>query len=309
METLVDARIIQFCVATKADLKARLVYVLALKLPNRDGGFSMTMLRKVQLLAVAAAAAVSGFASTARADDERTFAYSFNLGGFSDYRFRGISQTGGDPAIQGGVDMSYGIGYFGVWASNLDFGTIGGKDVANAEVDIYGGIKPVLGPVTFDLGVIYYAYPKARDGAGGTGLELDYVEFKAGASMSPITNLTTGVTFYYSPENTGETGNVYTIEGTAGYTLPKFWVFDPSISGRLGYQHGNDVAFQAITNGDDSYMYWDAGLTLTVEKIAFDFRYVDTDISSAGGFCDGTANGGILQCDSTFVASVKITLP
>ena len=48
-----------------------------------------------------------------------------------------------------------------------------------------------------------------------------------------------------------------------------------------------------------------SGLTLVVDKIAFDFRYWDTDISDAGGFCHGPT----FQCDSTFVFSTKITLP
>ncbi|MEQ1653605.1 MAG: TorF family putative porin, partial [Hyphomicrobium sp.] len=203
--------------------------------------------------------------------------------------------------IQGGVDASYGIGYVGAWFSNLDFGKTGGKDIANAEVDVYAGIKPVLGPVTFDLGVIYYAYPAARDSAA----ELDYVELKLGASMTPIDKLTAGAVFYWSPDYTGETGDVYTVEGTLAYALPKVWVFDPTISGRFGYQKGDEAAYAVLINGDDNYMYWDAGITLAVEKIAFDFRYIDTDISNAGGFCEGA----LFQCDATFLASVKITLP
>lgn len=266
----------------------------------------MKMIRKVQCLAVAAAASLTGFAVPAAQAEE--LSYSFNIGGFSDYRFRGFSQTAEDPAIQGGVDLSYGIGYFGVWASNLDFGKVPGTswDVANAEVDIYGGIKPVVGPVTFDLGVIYYWYPAAKDNNAINSAELDYVELKVGASGNLTNELAVGATFYWSPDYTGELGDVYTIEGTASYALPKFWVFDPSISGRLGYQEGDSIGYAALFgNGDDNYMYWDIGLTLAVEKIALDFRYVDTDVSNAGGFCTGAT----FQCDATFVGSVKITLP
>lgn len=276
----------------------------------------MTTIRKIQLLAAAAVGAVTAAAAcvpSALAADAPAFAYSFNLGGFSDYRFRGVSQTAEEPAIQGGVDLTYGIGYFGIWASNLDFGTTAdtGKDIANAEVDFYAGIKPVLGPVTFDLGVLYYAYPKGRDTLNGLNSnavgDLDYVELKLGASATPIENLAVGATFFYSPDYTLETGSVYTIEGTIGYTLPKVAMFVPTISGRYGYQKGSDAAYKVFgpANGQDSYSYWDVGLTLAVEKIAFDFRYVDTDISNAGNWCTGP----VAQCDSTFVGSVKITLP
>jgi uncharacterized protein (TIGR02001 family) len=268
-------------------------------------------------LAFAALASLPMTTSPARAGDAPAFAYTFNIGVVSDYRFRGISQKKEEPAIQGGVDFSYGIGYFGLWGSNIDFGDDSlGRGIAPVEIDIYGGIKPVWGPVTFDLGLLYYAYPGARDtfagGLAGSN-EIDYFEGKIGASMNPVTNLTTGVTVYYSPDYTLETGSVVSVEGTAAYVLPKIWIFDPSISGRIGFQHGDDIAYKNLTsNGSSSYLYWDAGLTLTVEKLALDFRYVDTDIANnnaAGGFADNFCNGTVLQCGSAFVFSAKITLP
>lgn len=127
-------------------------------------------------LAVSASAGLTALPGAARADDAPAFAYSFNIGGYSDYRFRGVSQTADTPAVQGGVDLTYGIGYFGLWGSRLDFGKNPiGQELANTELDIYGGIKPVLGPVTFDIGVIYYDYPGAKDFAA----ELDYVELNS----------------------------------------------------------------------------------------------------------------------------------
>ncbi len=80
-----------------------------------------------------------------------------------EYVFRGISQTDEGPAIQGGFDATCGIFYAGVWASNLDFGGDGaGNDIANIEIDFYAGIKPKTGRITWDLGVIYYAYPELQ---------------------------------------------------------------------------------------------------------------------------------------------------
>ncbi len=255
--------------------------------------------------------------SQARADDPPAFAYTFNIGAVSDYRFRGISQTAEDPAVQGGVDVSYGIGYFGLWGSSLDFGVDNlGSGIAPVEIDIYGGIKPVWGPLTFDLGVLYYAYPGSIDtfngGVAGSN-RIDYVEGKFGVSANPVKELTTGIVVYYSPDYTLETGSVVTVEGTASYALPKIWKFDPAISGRLGYQHGDDLAYKSlISNGDSSYLYWDVGVTFTLEKFAFDFRYIDTDIANnnaVGGFADTFCKGAVAQCDSAFVFSIKATLP
>lgn len=67
------------------------------------------------------------------APEARQFAWSFNVGGYSDYVFRGISQTDEDPTIQGSIDFTYGLFYAGAWASGLDF-TPAGND-ANVEID------------------------------------------------------------------------------------------------------------------------------------------------------------------------------
>ena len=240
---------------------------------------------------------------TALADDK--LSWSASLTGTSDYVFRGISQTDNDPTIQGSVGATYDIFYVGAWASGLDFGDdpkISGSD-AQVEIDWYGGIKPVwkhspLGEVSFDLGVIYYTYPGANDPAGN----LDYVELKAGYSLpSPfIKNLTTGGTFYWSPDYGGEVGSVWTSESTASYALPKVWVFDPTVSGLLGYEKGEDSTKFSV-GGKDHYYYWNAGLTLAVENISFDFRYWDTDISGC--------TGGVFSCTSRFVFNTTLSLP
>ncbi|MGE0630203.1 MAG: TorF family putative porin [Hyphomicrobiaceae bacterium] len=240
-------------------------------------------------------------------DEGRKFGFSWNIGVTSDYVFRGVSQNAGDPTVQGGVDFTYGMLYAGVWGSGVDFGpNAAGNSLAHAEMDIYGGIKPVWGPVTFDFGVIYYTYPSARDG-NGLAPEQDMVEFKVGASGSFVPNLTTGVTVFMSPNYTGEQGLVTTVEGTAGYELPKFYGITPTIGGTLGGVFGDasDASKPFIAaNGKDSYMYWNAGLTLGIDKLAIDFRYWDTDISNGStGFCSADLFG----CDERFVASAKVT--
>jgi uncharacterized protein (TIGR02001 family) len=242
--------------------------------------------------------------SPALADDK--LSWSASLTGTSDYVFRGISQTDNDPTIQGSIGFSYDIFYAGAWASGLDFGDdplVSGSD-AQIEVDWYAGIKPVwrhspLGQVSFDFGVIYYTYPGANDFAGN----LDYYELKAGYSLpSPfIKNLTTGSTFYWSPDYGGEVGSVWTSESNASYALPKVWVFDPTISGVLGYQKGEDALFNSGLK--DDYYYWNAGLTLAVENLSFDFRYWDSDLD-AGGLCAAQS-----LCDERFVFNATVSLP
>jgi len=90
------------------------------------------------------------------------YTLSYNVGVTSDYRFRGISQTTFDPALQAGVDFAHKSGvYLGVWGSNVswikDFA--GAKD-GNLEIDLYGGYKgAITNDLGFDVGVITYQYP------------------------------------------------------------------------------------------------------------------------------------------------------
>ncbi len=253
------------------------------------------------------AATALAFSGAAKADDPPAFAWSMTVGGTSDYVFRGISQTAEDPAFQASVDATYGMFYAGVWGSNLEFGNepVGFLDGGDAtiEIDLYAGVKPVWGPVTFDLGVIYYIYPGARD----SDLELDYVELKAGYSLaSPwIKGLTTGTAVFWSPDYTNEQDEVVTVESVAAYALPQMGIFTPTISGTYGTVFGDGPPAFFAANGDDEYSYWNAGLALAVEKFTFDFRYWDTDISNAGDFCDGA----LFQCDDRFVFTAKVTLP
>lgn len=261
----------------------------------------------VGLSSAALADGYGGSVKDAPVAEGRKLDLSVTLGGTSDYVFRGISQTDENPAAQGSIDLSYGLFYAGVWASNVDFGT----GSPNAEIDFYAGIKPTMGPgpfwgpVTFDLGVIYYAYPSADD----DGAELDYVELKAGYSMeSPwIKGLTSGTTVYWSPEYGGEIGDVITLESVASYALPQVGIFSPSISGTLGSVYGDrDDGFSPGGTGAEDYQYWNAGLSLAVEKFTFDFRYWDTDIdvTTGNGLC---VEAGL--CDERFVFTAKVTLP
>jgi uncharacterized protein (TIGR02001 family) len=236
---------------------------------------------------------------------------SANIALATEYVFRGVSQTAENPAVQGGFDITCGIFYAGVWGSNLDFGGdalwggAGTEDVANIEMDWYLGIKPVTGKITWDFGVIYYTYPGSIN---PVGRELNYVELKAGASAELWKDGTIGFTAFYSPDYTLETGSVVTLEGSFAQVFPKVGIFTPTFSALIGYQKGNDAAYNALVgNGDDHYLYWNAGLTLGFhEKWSIDLRYWDSSLSgNTGG--STWCTGPILQCDERFVGTLKFT--
>ena len=150
--------------------------------------------------AVASAFAAPGvaFAQAAAAAPASPHTFTANVGLFSDYRFRGISQTFKQPAIQGGFDYSHASGlYAGIWASNVYGGSNSsglGVNYFNGgqEVDVYGGYKWSYGDLGLDAGLLTYMYPGAkwgvatRDSYGNTEVYLGgtYKWFSAKYSMS-----------------------------------------------------------------------------------------------------------------------------
>ena len=218
---------------------------------------------KSMKIALAAAAATVALAGAASAQELKL---SYNLGVTSDYVFRGVSQTQEDPAIQGGIDLSSGIVYAGVWASNVDFGA----DDPTAEVDFYAGIKPTVGDTSFDFGVLYYGYLEDK---GLTPGSYSYTEFKAAASRA-FGPATLGAAVYYSPEYPGKGGGATYFEVNGAVPVAE----KLTLSGALGRQ--------TIKNYGD-YNTWNVGVGFLLgENATIDVRYHDTDEHSYGKIYD-----------------------
>ena len=133
------------------------------------------MLNK-KLLSVAVATALTAGFSTVPAQAEVEI--SGNVALTSDYRFRGISQSDEDIAVQGGFDVGFEPGfYIGTWGSSVDFDDSG--NLGSLELDYYAGWAGNIGDsdVGIDVGYIYYDYP-GDDGDS----EGDYQEFYVGLS-------------------------------------------------------------------------------------------------------------------------------
>ena len=225
---------------------------------------------KLALVAAAASVAMSG---AAMAEELKL---SYNVGAASDYIFRGISNTNTKGQVFGGVDATYGLGYAGVWTSNVDFGTSN----PDQEIDLYAGVRPTVGPVALDLGVIYYGYSKdkAPESNRTTAYpgSFSYVEVKAAASTA-VGPATVGAALYYSPEFPGKGGEAlyYELNGSApiGEKL--------TLSGAVGRQDVDaDNYFGGASN---SYVTWNAGVTAAItDHVSADIRYSDTNKSGYG---------------------------
>jgi len=106
-----------------------------------------------------ASAVVAAIAAPLEAQSPHSLTGNVALVG--DYRFRGLSQTYRQPAVQGGIDYTHASGaYLGTWGSNVS-----GNQFLNGgslELDLYGGYRWTVGKVGMDLGLQYYWYPQAR---------------------------------------------------------------------------------------------------------------------------------------------------
>lgn len=100
-------------------------------------------------------------ATPTRADDAPKNTLSANLNVVSQYRFRGIDQTWGRPALQGGVDYAHASGWYaGLWASNVNARSYPG---GRAELDLYGGYNGKFNEDWgYTAGLYSYIYPGAN---------------------------------------------------------------------------------------------------------------------------------------------------
>jgi len=231
------------------------------------------MLNRKLLTAAVSTAILAGFGSTqAVAGDE--FEISGNVALTSDYRFRGISQSDEDPAIQGGFDVGFEPGfYLGTWGSSIDFG--GGNDTGSystLELDYYGGWRGPIGDTEFgmDVGYAYYDYPGDTVDPKG-----DYQEFYVKPSWRWFT-----LSIVYSDDYYAKTGEFWYFAGDATFGL----IDSLSMGLHVGYndfENDNDATFLSPdSTGDvkDEYTDYSVSLTYNWATVDFTLAYVGTDL-------------------------------
>ena len=253
---------------------------------TKNKGFAVRTIQKMLAGAMLMSAAMS---NAAHAEDAT---FTGNIALTTDYEFRGITQTSGNPAVQGGFDYVNGQFYAGVWASNVSFSD-------GPEVDVYAGFTPAVGPVTLRLGVIGYFYPGAQDDSA----EFDYYEAKVAATFAPAEGLSVTGSLYYSPDFFGETGDALYSEIAATYTSSS----SLSFSGAFGHQSIDDVNGPGAGRVSGDYDTWNLGVIYTYSGFAIDARYVDTNIDTSDDIAIYTGSDETAY-DSAFILTVKRTL-
>lgn len=210
-----------------------------------------------------------------------------NLGLFSSYRFRGIDQTFGKPALQGGFDYAHSSGFYaGNWNSNVSSGA--GFPDGNIEMDFYGGYKASFGDFGLDVGGIMYYYPGSEAKVLGVKADSGAVtnkELYIGASWKFISlKYSYSLDDYFSLRGwdaTG-TGTGKSTKGTsyldlsANYDLGDGWGINAHI-GSLNLKNGY--------KGD--YTDWKLGVSKDIGGWVLAASYIDTN---AAGNCSGASS-------------------
>ena len=247
---------------------------------------------KFRLLAGLACMAAATAAAPAFAQEEPTgpVSVSGSVTLVSDYRFRGVSQTDKELAIQGGISVSHESGvYAGTWGSNLaGWGTFGGS---NTELDLFAGYAvEIASGTTLDVGLTWYMYP---GGADTTDFAEPYV--KLSSSVGPA-NVLVGVAYAPKQEALGRwyfTDDAYTagLPDRPGAKSDNVYLWTDlstaipdtglTLKGHLGYSNGNSGLGPNGTSiaPTGEYFDWLLGADYALGPVTIGVSYVDTNIS------------------------------
>ena len=232
-----------------------------------------------RLAPTALAAALAAAAGAAQAD------ISGNVTLATDYRFRGVSQTDKQMALQGGLDWSHASGFYvGTWASNVDSNFFSGTSTdPQLEWDLYAGFSGELGKLGYDLGVIRYVYP-GYDKANTT-------ELHVGVSYGLSDSVSVGADLYYSPElnfiGVDKSAWYFAVNGEVG--LPQGFTLSASVGRSFGDAYD--------TASTDAYTDWSVGLSKDVAGVTLGLSWIGTDDNGEDNF------GRVAE--DTFVFSVS----
>jgi uncharacterized protein (TIGR02001 family) len=240
----------------------------------------------------AIAAAITGlfapavFAQAAPAAAPEPSPVTANVTVVNDYRFRGITQTNYQPAIQGGFDYAHESGlYVGNWNSTINWVSNTTNNGIKAPLEMfYGGFKKELIAPGFatDFGVLQYYYPTA----GNLSVSVNPNTTELYAAQNFTLGAVTGfVKFSYAVTNTFGNAN------SSGSYYPDLTInYDTGIWGiglnaHVGYQYIAGTPAGASTSNSSLYSYTDWKIGFTKDfggGLSGAVSYIDTNAKKVG---------------------------
>jgi len=254
----------------------------------------MNIKSKIVLAILATSSAA--FAQTAPAAPEVTY----NVGAISQYRYRGIAQTKGDAALQGGVDYANANGFYaGAWGSTIKWIKETGNGASNADVkgpvelDVYGGYKFDAAGIAYDVGYLRYQYVNNtynKVGADYSNANTDEIYGAATYGVLTAKYSYTLSDLFGQHANGGSKHSSY-FDLTANFDLGNGYSFAPH-AGR-----------QTVAN-NSGYSYTDYALTLG-KDLGNGLSASVASISTTGKNNSNFTTNGYNTAKSTLVVGVK----
>lgn len=243
------------------------------------------MLKSIRSLAAATLLAGTALAATPALADETEAPSDFTVTGsaaiVSDYRFRGLSLSGGDVAVQGSIGVSHASGFYvGTWASSIEDTPVYG----HTEVDIYAGwTGEIASGLTADVGLLYYVYPNGK--VGKANVWEPYASLST--TLGPV-SAKVGVAYAWDQKSLGSDDNLY-IFTNLGVAIPETPV---SLSASLGYTDGALSPELLTGKGTGGGFDYSVGATYNITpKLSIGASYVGVEGTSFKNFSDDTVVG------------------
>lgn len=209
-----------------------------------------------------AATALPTAASAQEAEKEDAIKITGSAAFVSDYRFRGISFSDLDPAVQPFIQLTTAPGLFvSLWGSSIaDF------NGATTEIDVTGGWTGSVVGLNTTVGVIGYLYP------GGSNTDTVELFGSVGIPLGPVTT-TFGVNWQPDQKNLSRSNRYFF--GTVSGGIPGIPI---TLKATLGNERGGLVVDQ--TGDKTSKWDWLIGADLTWKALTLGVAYVGTDLST-----------------------------
>jgi len=195
------------------------------------------------LAAAALAVPLAALPTVAYAQDEEAAGpidVSAEVAVLSDYRFRGLSLSAGEPELTASLSVSHESGlYASAWVSNVNLG-LGSSD--EMEMDWTAGYSKDIGNINVNVGAVYYTYLNHSgynyiEGFGSVGTKVGPAEVRVGAAYAPKQDNLGGMdnTYVYISGNVPVKDTPFSFHGSFGYEDGAFavnkkdWIFGASV--------------------------------------------------------------------------------
>ncbi len=223
----------------------------------------MRLVRSTLLAAAPLMVAMLAPAGAALAqDDTPDLKVSGTAAFVTDYRFRGISFSDLDPAVQASITLTTKPGiFFSAWGSSIaDF------NGATTEIDLTAGWSGAIAGLNTSAGLIYYTYP------GGSNTNVWEFFGSVGIPLGPVTT-TFGLN--WAPDQDNLRSSSRYAFGTISAAIPGTPI---TLSGTLGNERGGLVFDDSATKTHK--WDWNIGASASWQALTFGVNYIGSNLTN-----------------------------